>query len=223
MSSPARTDNELVSSPARTDARLVEAGVDGQHPGEPSGSTTPSNPSSSSRPAPLIRFARPGSPDVDAIASIGRRVFGATFANITSPQNMIWYLDSTYTPSVILSDIQNPDLVVLVAEVAGEIAGFTYIAKNTWEDCLEGWPKPVEIRRIYVDTTHHGGGVAKAMADRALQWAREEGYESIWLAVLPENERAVGFYKKCGFDKIGSHEFTWGDTLDMDDIMARRL
>ncbi|RSH91972.1 hypothetical protein EHS25_009342 [Saitozyma podzolica] len=211
-----------MSSPARTDARLVEAGVDGQHPGEPSGSTTPST-TSTTRPAPLIRFARPDSPDADAIASIGRRVFGATFASITSPANMVWYLDSAYTPSVILSDIQNPDLVVLVAEVAGEIAGFTYIAKNTWEDCLEGWPNPVEIRRIYVDTTHHGGGVAKALAERALQWAREQEYESVWLGVLPENERAVAFYKKFGFEKIGNHEFTWGDTLDLDDIMAMRL
>jgi ribosomal protein S18 acetylase RimI-like enzyme len=32
----------------------------------------------------------------------------------------------------------------------------------------------------------------------------------VWLSVLNSNERAINFYKKTGFEKIGNHDFQIG-------------
>ena len=39
---------------------------------------------------------------------------------------------------------------------------------------------------------------------------KELGYDKIWLSVLNKNERAINFYKKSGFKKIGYHDFQIG-------------
>ncbi|KAH6915685.1 acyl-CoA N-acyltransferase [Coprinopsis sp. MPI-PUGE-AT-0042] len=169
-----------------------------------------------------IREASRTPADVDAIVALGRAIFSQTFSENTS-DNMDAYLDATYSPESVLADLQNPQRLILLAEVKGAVAGFAYIAMDTHEECLTGWPKPVEIQRIYVNSAYQGSGVARALAEKSIDWAREQGYESIWLGVFPTNARAVRFYQKCGFEKIGEHEFRIGNQVDIDDIMARKL
>ena len=43
-----------------------------------------------------------------------------------------------------------------------------------------------------------------------LEKAKELEFEKIWLSVLNSNERALNFYKKNGFEKIGNHDFQIG-------------
>lgn len=84
------------------------------------------------------------------------------------------------------------------------------------------WPNPLELRTIHVHPAYHGQGLARRMLDQAKEYARDRGHGTLWLGVYPENGRAIRFYEKCGFAKIGEHEFRVGDQVDMDDIMAVR-
>ena len=40
--------------------------------------------------------------------------------------------------------------------------------------------------------------------------AKELSFNKVWLSVLNNNERAINFYKKTGFEKIGNHDFQIG-------------
>ena len=55
----------------------------------------------------------------------------------------------------------------------------------------------------------------------ALQEARGGGYDVIWLGVWQENPRAVAFYERWGFQKVGTHVFRLGDDPQTDWIMQR--
>ena len=43
-----------------------------------------------------------------------------------------------------------------------------------------------------------------------LEKAKELRFTEIWLSVLNSNDRAIGFYKKSGFEEIGNHDFQIG-------------
>ncbi|WP_432054846.1 GNAT family N-acetyltransferase [Streptomyces sp. bgisy022] len=57
---------------------------------------------------------------------------------------------------------------------------------------------------VYVAPEHRGGGgPTQALFQAALDWAWERGAERARLIVHPENERALGFYRKVGFVRSG--------------------
>ena len=158
---------------------------------------------------------------------------------------MTTYLETHLTVESTLAGLANPDQTFFLAiappqppdlptkgstadtgdKAEGTCVGFAALIERTQEKCVDPlvYPKPVELRRIYVSTAHHGLGAGRHLMDTALAWARERGYESMWLGVYPTNLRAKGFYTKMGFVRVGKHPFIFADEVQEDEIMARRL
>jgi ribosomal protein S18 acetylase RimI-like enzyme len=63
-----------------------------------------------------------------------------------------------------------------------------------------------------------GAGVAQALMDDCLAWARGEGARLLYLSVWENNHRAQAFYKRYGFEHVGEHKFMVGATADRDFI-----
>ena len=65
--------------------------------------------------------------------------------------------------------------------------------------------KTLYIDDLCVDENVRGGGVAKAIYQGVLDYAREIGCDAVTLNVWCGNDRALHFYEKCGFkpQKIG--------------------
>ena len=42
----------------------------------------------------------------------------------------------------------------------------------------------------------------------SIKKAKELNFNKVWLSVLNSNERAINFYKKNRFEKIGNHDFS---------------
>jgi ribosomal protein S18 acetylase RimI-like enzyme len=53
--------------------------------------------------------------------------------------------------------------------------------------------------------------------------ARESGHKTVYLGVWENNHRAIAFYRKCGFEVVGSHVFQMGDEAQNDFLMERSL
>ncbi len=60
-----------------------------------------------------------------------------------------------------------------------------------------------ELNQMYVSEQARGTGVARALIDAAEAHLREAGYACAWLACAMGNERAMRFYKKCGWINQG--------------------
>jgi ribosomal protein S18 acetylase RimI-like enzyme len=45
------------------------------------------------------------------------------------------------------------------------------------------------------------------------------GGDAIWLLVWNQNFRAIAFYRKCGFVEVGTTQYLFGDTIEVDPIM----
>mgnify|MGYP000455701968 FL=1 len=81
----------------------------------------------------------------------------------------------------------------------------------------------LELHRLYVDASVKGAGVAKALMDDGLAWARGKGARVMYLSVWENNERAQAFYKRYGFEHVKEHKFMVGRVADRDFIWRLAL
>ena len=83
---------------------------------------------------------------------------------------------------------------LLVARVAGEIVGTVALRPLSSDDC--------EMKRMFVDTRHHGSGVGKALAQELIAQAITIGYQQMLLETSVNQVAAMGLYHRLGFRPI---------------------
>ena len=59
-------------------------------------------------------------------------------------------------------------------------------------------PEDLELDWLMVDPRHHGTGLAGCLMEAGIKWLGER--RPIWLTVLKHNRRAIGFYRRFGFE-----------------------
>jgi ribosomal-protein-alanine N-acetyltransferase len=91
-------------------------------------------------------------------------------------------------------ELVNPLAVFLVATLDGTVAG--YAGMHHVLD--EGY-----IANIAVGEAHRGRGVASALLDAFLTYARENQMTLLTLEVRPSNKAALALYAKYGFQEEG--------------------
>lgn len=86
-----------------------------------------------------------------------------------------------------------------VSSCGGTIAGFVTTALSPKPPELD-WPDRVEISDLWVKDTYRGSGLAMDLGERALQQAREDGCTELTVDVSVDNERAIAFFERLGFE-----------------------
>jgi ribosomal protein S18 acetylase RimI-like enzyme len=166
---------------------------------------------------------RPGtSADAAMLAELGARTFRDAFAADNTPEDMALYLRRTYGVAQQTAELNNPDMITLIAEMDGHPAGYAQLRSGNPPGCVQG-PAPVEVWRFYVDRAWHGQGVAQALMAAVRREAVSRGGRTLWLAVWERNERAKGFYRKAGFLDAGSQPFILGEDHQTDLVMVTDL
>lgn len=160
--------------------------------------------------------------DAKRLAEFGAKAFYDSFANDNTEENIRLYLKRTYSPELQLSELINPDVVFLIAELEDETVGYVKINLKNRDDSVRGI-RIIEIERIYAAKEHIGRGVGKLLMQASIQEARQRDYDSLWLGVWEKNPRAIEFYKKWGFKEVGTHVFMLGDDTQRDFIMELKL
>lgn len=169
---------------------------------------------------PTIRMAKLS--DASALANLAEQTFRDTFADTNTAQDMDLHCQNTYSQAIQLSEINNPDIVTLVAEDNSQLVAYSQVRWAEVEPCVSG-STPGEIHRLYVDRDWHGKGLAPALMDACLQALKEHGSDVAWLGVWEHNPRAIAFYRKFGFAEVGDHVFPVGNDPQRDIIMMRSL
>jgi ribosomal protein S18 acetylase RimI-like enzyme len=81
----------------------------------------------------------------------------------------------------------------------------------------------VELRRIYVLSRWHGGGLGSALMQVALVEGQRRGAGRLLLGVWARNAAALRFYERQGFAPVGTRQFTVGDLVCDDLVLAREI
>ena len=103
----------------------------------------------------------------------------------------------------LLSDEKRP---IIAGVVDGKMVGYAFcILQETKDDPVLCDRKTLYIDDLCVDKDVRGGGVARAIYQGVLDYAREIHCDAVTLNVWCGNDRAMRFYEKCGLkpQKIG--------------------
>jgi ribosomal protein S18 acetylase RimI-like enzyme len=157
--------------------------------------------------------------DVPELTRFGARTFRETFGAHNRPEDLQAYLEATYSEDRQRAELEDPAWTTLIAESTAGLAGFAQLRAEEPPDCVSG-PAPIELLRFYVDSAWHGRGLAAALMDAVVGEARTRGAQTVWLGVWERNARAIAFYRKCGFQDVGSHEFLVGTDRQTDRLMV---
>jgi ribosomal protein S18 acetylase RimI-like enzyme len=165
-----------------------------------------------------------GPDEADRLADIAARLFTQAYGPTHPEPELGAYLARAFAPARLAAELADPGRCALVVERGGEWIGYAYLHES-----VEGWPsdvpgeRPVEIVRFYVDAGWHGRGVAATLMAACEDEARRRGADALWLDVWQEAARPLAFYRRAGFTIVGTTTFAFGDRLDDDYVMARRL
>lgn len=158
--------------------------------------------------------------DAKALAEFCARTFVATFGDLYPPEDLSAFLAEKYGEAVQREEIADSSIRYRLAFEAGAIVGYCMMGEV---DMNVDDPGALELHRLYVDERLKGAGVAAALMDDCLAWARAKRAKALYLSVWEENHRAQAFYKRYGFEHVGEHNFMVGNTADHDFIWRLSL
>jgi L-amino acid N-acyltransferase YncA/DNA-binding transcriptional ArsR family regulator len=102
-----------------------------------------------------------------------------------------------------------------VAEIDGEVAGWTAVTPVSARECYAG----VGETSVYVGETVRGRGVGKALLHRQVTAADTGGLWTLQTSIFPENRASIGLHHSAGYrtlalrERIAQHHGVWRDTV----------
>jgi ribosomal protein S18 acetylase RimI-like enzyme len=146
--------------------------------------------------AVLIRPAAPT--DLEAIGLLGALLvrthhdFDPKRFIAATPQTRHGYA------SFLGTQLEDPNILLLVAERDGEVVGYTYAGVEGNDYMSLRGPAGV-LYDIVVDPAHRGQGVGRALLDATLETLEAKGAPRIVLSTAARNESAQRLFARAGF------------------------
>jgi putative acetyltransferase len=131
--------------------------------------------------------------DNAAIASVIRRTLEEFGAN---RPGTVYYDETTDALYQLFQSM--PRSTYFIAEKDGEVVGGGGIFPS------DGLPSNTcELVKMYLLPQVRGIGLGRRIIQQCIAFARENGYQNIYLETMPELKQALKTYEKFGFDYIG--------------------
>jgi diamine N-acetyltransferase len=162
--------------------------------------------------------------DASTLAIIAAATLLETFAGLVPGDALLAHCQKNHIPSAYVSYLEKTETRAWLAEVSPGAAPVGY-AMLTAPDFPVGLAQDgdLELRRIYVFSRFHGGGTGRRLMDSAIASARHQKAKHLLLGVHPDNQRAIAFYRKNGFDQIGVRKFQVGTSIFEDPVLSLTL
>ncbi|MCD7977126.1 MAG: GNAT family N-acetyltransferase [Tannerellaceae bacterium] len=162
----------------------------------------------------LIHAGKENIPDIQAISNI---VWPVTFCEILSPKQIRYMMSMMYSTEAITQQIEELSHHYLLVKEGDDFLGYL---SYEFDYKGKGWTK---IHKIYVLPDTQGKGVGRFFIGEVTKIAQAHGDTELSLNVNRFN-KAIDFYKKVGFEVIGSEDIDIGNGFLMEDyIMNKKI
>lgn len=169
-----------------------------------------------------VTYRAPLPEDCPALSQMAAASFAATFADVVDPVEMPTYLEKAYGPAGdMLRDLRDPEISWQAAFVDGQPVGYVKLSGATLPGASSG--AATEVRQLYVAEGAKGTGIADHLMRWAIEMSLERQAAEILLAVFDHNHRAVRFYVRHGFERIGTVTFWTGTQAHEDGVWQLKL
>jgi diamine N-acetyltransferase len=165
----------------------------------------------------FIRQAVSG--DSNVIADLSARTFISAYQGMLHEEALQGFVRSAFSHEKIQEEMDLPGNQFLLAYEDETPIGYAFLREAGPPMGVQG-EKPVELARIYLEEDVTGKGYGSRLMEACIELAIQSGYSILWLGVWEQNERAIRFYEKMGFNQAGTLPFLFGDDLHTDRVMV---
>ncbi len=173
---------------------------------------------------PAIEIRQATVADAEPLTGLAFTTFWDAFAGHpkNAPHDLDAYMQKAFNVEQVASELADPKSIFLLAELAGELAGYSKLVLDYIEPGVIA-ERPVELNRLYSHQKYLGKGVGQTLMDECFVRGRDENCDVMWLGVWEYNPRAQRFYEKNGFRVCGKHTFLLGSDPQTDLLMQKEL
>jgi ribosomal protein S18 acetylase RimI-like enzyme len=147
--------------------------------------------------------------DADLLAVLATQVWLHTYATYGINQEIAQYVLSELTVEKFSVRLIEPETNVIVAEYGEYLVGLAVVKFGASCPAVAG--SAIELQTLYVQEHFIGQGIGRSLLQAAEAMARERSNSPLWLTVNAKNTRAVDFYARQGYTKVGTTYFVLGE------------
>ena len=169
--------------------------------------------------------------DAETLHTVAAATFALACPPHVTPESVATFVQDVLSVDCFHRYLADPARDLFLAEEHGEDtavpAGYAMLVHGEPTDAdvqaaLRLRPT-AELSKIYVVPGHHGAGVSRLLMEAALEAAGRRDAAGVWLGVNQLNERAQRFYRKSGFEQVGTKRFLVGARYEDDYVFERPL
>ena len=157
---------------------------------------------------PLLLVRRLKADDIEAVSTLARTVWQATYPPLITQAQIDSMLADRYSAACIHTQLDDPRHAWWIAHHEQNLVGFTH-ASLDGADC--------KLDKLYVHPDRQHQGIGHALLLAVQHWARQHEAHRLWLQVNRGNAQAISAYLKYGFRIAESRIFDIGNGFVMDD------
>lgn len=170
--------------------------------------------------APAWTLVSAQADDADALALIGAATFLETFAGVLDGAAIVAHCGVAHASGYYAERLKAAAWLAQVEH--GAPIGYALLDKPQLPE-VEVREDDLELKRIYALSRFQGGGLGRALMATAQDEARRRGAQRLLLGVYAQNQRALAFYARAGFVRLGQRRFSVGGREYEDMILALDL
>ena len=177
-----------------------------------------------------IQYRQCDAQDAALLALVGAATFLEAYAGWLPGAAILGHCLKNHTESAYAGYLAEPGSRAWLAEVAPGFApiGYALMTEPDFSpELIE--PGDTELKRIYTFSRFQRGqdgsgpAVGQALMRLAVDHAKAQGSPRLLLGLHRNNERALRFYRKNGFEQVGTRRFQVGPETFDDLVMAKVL
>ena len=178
--------------------------------------------SASQDPGPMEPIARVATrKDVPLLAELGACTFRES-SPITPREDVESYVRENFTPEKLLACLNIKNASALMLEKNGQAIGYALLSPGKAPNQLVP-PHSIQIKWLYILEEWTGRKLGDVLMARCHEHARHLGIGSVWLTVWKNNRRAIRFYERWGFRKVGTFDFVVGRDIQEGFVLLKNI
>jgi diamine N-acetyltransferase len=132
------------------------------------------------------------------------------------------YVLTEFTEEKLSRIVSDPNTLVLVAEKDDHLIAYLQAALDR-STALSTAKKQAEIDRVYVQEPFCRSGVGSLLMQEGEKQLAKLGFELVWLSAWEHNRRALRFYEKLGYEKLGMLDFVMGNEREINIVFGKQF
>lgn len=149
--------------------------------------------------------------DAQLLSIIGKEAFLVAHGHSAPKKDIDNYVNQNFNEENFkkeLSDVKN-EYYLIYSDA--KIAGYSKVILNSKNENISSEDITL-LSRLYLLEAFYGLNLGKELFNFNVSLSKENNQKGIWLAVWVENQRAISFYEKRGFVKVGKFDFKISET-----------